>query len=215
MNDCAPPTLPTSVNAPVGWICSTFWTFLFETNRPPRLARMSVAMTTPSSVAMPMVVVPVLLTVSSSSPAWLPFGSDPSSGSYGDGSAPCVRLFIVFLHVDLRDDRLEAVLRDRTERFIVSRDRRNVDIFGGDDFLFGFAERAHGEFDAAIHVEIGLVVILEIALNDVTVAADGGRLPLVVRPRGVGLEQFRLAVLDPADEQCDAERARATGLRIL
>src|SRR6056297_886895 len=153
MNDWAPPTLPTRVSAPVGWICSTFWTFLFETNRPPRLARMSVAMTTPSSVVMPMVVVPVLATVSSCSSRWLPLGSDPSSGSYGDGSVPCVQLLIRLLRVELRDDRLEAVDRDRTERLVVSRDRRDVDVLGGDDLVFGFAECAHGELDAAVNVE--------------------------------------------------------------
>jgi hypothetical protein len=81
MNDCAPPTEPAIVSAAVGWTCSTFCTSLFETNRPPSDARMSVAMTTPSGVVIPMVVVPVLLTLSRSASLRSFSGSSPTSGS--------------------------------------------------------------------------------------------------------------------------------------
>ncbi|KPN32086.1 hypothetical protein SY89_02846 [Halolamina pelagica] len=81
MSDWAAETDPAMVSAPVGWICSTFWTSLLETMLP-MLARMSVASTTASPALTPTVVVPVFIpsSVAACDRRSSALGNSPSSG---------------------------------------------------------------------------------------------------------------------------------------
>jgi len=117
--------------------------------------------------------------------------------------------------VAVGEDRLDLVGWSLLVLLVVDRDRGDANALGRQLAVVGLREGVERERDRLVGREALLVLLLQIVAEVAPVGADRERLPLVGRAGRVGLEQARLAVLDPADDQRDAEGARAADLRVL
>jgi len=107
--------------------------------------------------------------------------------------------------VAVGEDRLDLVGWSLLVLLVVDRDRGDANALGRQLAVVGLREGVERERDRLVGREALLVLLLQIVAEVAPVGADRERLPLVGRAGRVGLEQARLAVLDPADDQRDAE----------
>jgi len=142
----------------------------------------------------------------SSSPAFASSVSPSASASSASSSSLASR--------SRSADRLDLVGWSLLVLLVVDRDRGDANALGRQLAVVGLREGVERERDRLVGREALLVLLLQIVAEVAPVGADRERLPLVGRAGRVGLEQARLAVLDPPTISA-TPKGRAADLRVL